>query len=409
MIFRKLLSTKHLLVLLLLSGVEEAPAHELSAGTLGFLKKLVDTNSGTENIDGQEKVRKLIKAEFAKHKLNVEEIAVTNAQNQERKILRLQKSGSSGEIVLLGHIDTVFSTTSTFQKLRIDGDKISGPGIIDMKGGIALINEILSNLSESELNRVQIILNDDEEVGSGASKAKLLELTKNAKSILVFEPGLPDASVVTSQSGVAWYNLVVNGKAAHAGLEPEKGFSACTELSYKIVQAAKLSDLVNGINVNPGVIEGGTKPNIVCEKASVRLDLRFKKLKQLTDLENALTKITKTIYIKTPIDFTPSASLTQVAKLSPLTEEKSAKIFSVFSSVAKALSLSAKSSHVGYGSDGNNLSTGEADILVGVGPYGGGMHTENEFMSAKSFAEREKLVTAFIKELLKGGIERKLK
>lgn len=349
-------------------------------------------------------MRDLIKSEFVQYGLTASEIEVPNAQNVIRKILVFKTTDSTGEIVLLGHTDTVFPQSSPFQSFKIDNDKITGPGIIDMKGGIAIIGEILGKLTESQRKRVQVIFNDDEEVGSTASKAKLLELTQNAKAILVFEPGLPDASVVVSQSGVAWYNLEVHGKAAHAGLEPEKGFSACTELSYKIVDAASLSDLMNGINVNPGVIEGGTKPNVVCEKASVRLDLRFKKSAQLTDLENSLNKIATTVYSKhTPPNFSPSSTLTQFAKLPPLEEEKTAKLFSIFTNVSQALSLSVNGQHVGYGSDGNNLSPNKADILVGLGPYGGGMHTQEEFLSIKSYKERLNVNTAFIQELLKGG------
>ena len=379
-----------------------ASAEQLTPGTQRFLKNLVEINSGTENIAGQQAVRKLIKNEFAQYGLTANEIDVPSAQNTIRKILVFNTPDSSNEIVLLGHTDTVFPQVSPSQPFNIEGGKIVGPGVIDMKGGIALIGDILGQLNENERKRIQIIFNDDEETGSNASRAKLQELTSAAKAILVFEPGLPDGSVVVSHGGIASYMLDVKGKAAHAGLEPEKGFSACTELSYKIVEAANLSDPINGTNVNPGIMEGGTKRNIVCEHARAQLDVRFKKTVQFTELERSLKKITESIYSRhIPADFSPSATLTQVNKRLPFVEEKSAKLFTIFSNVAKNLSLPAKGQYVGYVTDASSVSSNNADILVGLGPYGGGMHTPEEFLSIKSYGERLRLDTAFIKELLK--------
>lgn len=377
-------------------------SQELTPHTQHFLKKLVEINSGTENVAGQHAVRELIKSEFAQYGFVATEIELPAAQNTVRKMLVLNTPDSSGEVVLLGHTDTVFAPDSPFQQFKIEHEKIYGPGIIDMKGGIALIGDILNQLNESERKHIQVIFNDDEETGSVASNAKLIELTRAAKVVLVFEPGLPDGSVVTSESGLSWYVLDVKGKPSHAGLEPEKGFSACTELSYKVIKAAALSDLANGINVNPGVIKGGTKPNVVCEQASVQLDIRYTKPAQLNQLEHALHKIADTVYSQhIPANFFPSTTVTHDPHRPPLAPEKTARLFSIFSDVAKNFSLQPNGQHVGYGSDGNNVSVNNAEILVGLGPYGGGMHTQDEFLSTKSYAERLKVDTAFIKELLK--------
>lgn len=379
-----------------------ASAEQLSPKTERFLKDLVNINSGTENIAGQQAVRGLIKSEYASYGLIADEIDVPGSQNAVRKILVLKTPDSSGEIVLLGHTDTVFSRNSPFQSATIKDGKIYGPGVIDMKGGIALIGDVLGKLNKNERKRIQIIFNDDEETGSNASKAKLLELTRSAKAVLVFEPGLPDGSVVVSHGGIASYILDIKGKAAHAGLEPEKGFSACTELSYKIVEIANLSDPMKRININPGVIDGGMKSNIVCEHASAKLDMRFKTLEQFNELEKSLNKITEKVYSKRiPVDFSPSAKLTRINKHLPFIEEKSAKLFAIFSNVAKNLSLVAKGQYVGYVTDASSISSNNADILVGLGPYGGGMHTSDEFLSIKHYGERLRLNTAFIKELLK--------
>lgn len=383
-------------------------AEQLPPGTQLFLKNLVDTNSGTENVAGQQAVRELIKNEFAQYGLIAKEIDVPGAHNTIRKILVLHTPDSSNEIVLLGHTDTVFPQNSPSQPFTIKDGKIVGPGVIDMKGGIALIGDILGRLNESERKRIQVIFNDDEETGSIASKATLLELTKSAKVVLVFEPGLPDGAVVVSHGGIALYLLDVKGKAAHAGLEPEKGFSACTELSYKIVEAANLSNPLNNINVNPGIMEGGIKLNIVCEHASAQFDIRFRTPEQFSELERSLNKITEKVYSPhIPADFSPTAKLTQLYKRLPFTEEKSAKLFSLFSKVAQDLSLPAKGQYVGYVTDASTVSGNNLEILAGLGPYGGGMHTAGEFLSIKHYDERLRLDTAFIKELLKTAPLRK--
>jgi len=383
-----------------LSGV--ANAEQLRSKTQRFLRDLVEINSGTENIAGQQAVRELIKNEFAQYGLPASEIEVPGAQNTIRKILVFKTHDSSNEIVLLGHTDTVFSPSSPPQPFTMKNGKIYGPGVIDMKGGIALIGDILSQLNDSERKRIQVIFNDDEETGSIASREKLRELTNSAKAVLVFEPGLPDGSVVVSHGGIASYILDVKGKAAHAGLEPEKGFSACIELSYKMIEAANLSDLVSRININPGVIEGGMKSNIVCEHASAKLDVRFQTPEQFVDVEKSLNKIAENVYSKRiPADFLPSATLTRVNKRPPFLEEKSARLFSIFSNVAQNLSLTARGRYVGYVTDASSISSNNADILVGLGPYGGGMHTTEEFLSIKRYGERLRLDTAFIKELLK--------
>lgn len=390
-----------ILIILILTWTSITLA-QLNRDQFLLLKKMVEINSSTDNLEGLAELRQVITNEFKKLNFEVIPITMTAANQTSRTILQIRRPHSNNTITLLGHIDTVFPLSSRFAPLSMDNKIIRGPGVIDMKSGILLMREIVQNLNEEELNHVQIILNDDEEIGSIYSKNKLRQLIPPQTSVLIFEPGLSNGSVVTSQSGVAWFELTSYGKAAHAGLEPQNGFSACTEMGYKISKIVELSNLTSGINLNPGILTGGTTPNIVCDQSSLKIDMRFKTMNQYQTLTEELQKITDTIYSHfIPPQFTPSSSLKPLAFLPPLAEDKTSFLFHLLSQLAPKLGNSIRGSHVGYGSDGNNLSDLPINILVGLGPYGGGMHTKEEFMNLDSFNERLKLNINLIKELIR--------
>ncbi len=206
---------------------------ETAAEWQSLLESLVDINSGTRNVEGLDAVREVLIPEFEKLGLRAD----IHDLDDGHKLVAMAVPGGAPEVLLMGHIDTVFPRDSTFQTFEAKGDRIYGPGIIDMKAGIVLILELLKRLEGSDrLEKVLVILNDDEEIGSPYSRALVRDLAAGVETGLVFEPGLPGGAVVTSHSGVRWLTLSVQGKAAHAGLEPEKGLNACVELSHKVVE-----------------------------------------------------------------------------------------------------------------------------------------------------------------------------
>lgn len=374
----------------------------INSDQLMFLSQLVNTNTSTENQDGLESLRALIKNEFERLNFEVKLVDANSSRPYSHQVMLIRRPHSNNSITLLGHIDTVFPPTSDFNSITVEENVIRGPGVIDMKSGILLLREIVQALNEDDLSHVQIILNDDEEIGSIFSKSIIRHLIPASASVLIFEPGLADGSVVTSQSGVAWFELSTQGKAAHAGLEPETGFNACTELANKITRVAELSDLNRGVNLNPGVVSGGSKPNVVCDQANVKIDMRFKTTEQYNLLSKDLQKITDTVYSRfLPPKFIPTSQLKQLAFLPPLNVEKTSTLFDLVLNLSNALGIKIKGAHVGYGSDGNNISDLPVNVLVGLGPYGGGMHTKNEFMDIGSFESRMKLNLGLIKKLIK--------
>jgi glutamate carboxypeptidase len=302
----------------------------------------------------------------------------------------------------MGHIDTVFPEDSAFQRFALQGDRLYGPGVIDMKGGIVLMRDLIAKfIGTDELKKFVIMINDDEEIGSPYSKKLLQQLGVDIAAGLVFEPGLPDGSVVTSHSGVYWLTLTVEGKAAHAGLEPELGINACVELSDKVVRLAKLSDYGRKLSVNVGTLDGGTKRNVVCEVAEAGIDVRFV---EKDDLENTLAAI-QTIADEMSVhnevlDAAPTASLETHVAISSMPAARTERLYALLQIAGKAVGQKVSGRHVGYASDANHLADTGMDLLVGLGPYGAGMHTDEEFLSVSTFEERLALSEALVREML---------
>jgi glutamate carboxypeptidase len=368
--------------------------------SLQFLKDLVEIPSGTSMSAGLEQMRMRIQKEFATLGMNGTLLDGSNG----RKILVLERADAKPRILIIGHVDTVYNNPARVPKLITEDIKVKGPGVIDMKGGITVIHKALRELvaqgKSDILNKIKIVLNDDEETGSKDSVNVLLSQVKDCDAALIFEPGLSDGSLVTAHSGIKWLKMTVHGKAAHAGMEPEKGLNACVELGYKLVSLGSLSDYSKGLAVTPGVIEGGTTPNTVCETASVKIDVRYTKQE---DLENVLREI-RSINLKTNtandiIGMKPSSDLEELVSIPPMSTEATRSLFDLARKVGASLRNKVTGKPVGYASDGNQLAKTGIRLLVGLGPYGGGMHSSEEFMDVRSFSDRVLLTKGLLEAL----------
>jgi glutamate carboxypeptidase len=365
---------------------------------LKLLKTVVEINSGTPNIQGQEKVRDAFIPEFEALGLKASVFPLADG----RKVVSLQFPGAKPDLLLVGHIDTVFPETSSFQKFSSTGAIAAGPGVIDMKGGNVLLLNALSDMRDEDLlKRVRVVLNDDEEIGSVYSQNKLLELAQGVRSGLVFEPGLSDGALVTAQAGIRWLELIVHGKAAHAGLEPENGINAAAELAHKLTQIHALTDYSCHLTVNIGSVGGGTATNIVCQEASANLDIRYV---DQADLDRVLAKIqaiaqSSSIKSRATGD-KPTAEIKEISRRPDMPVGATAALFKMAQSAGAAVHQEIKGRAVGYASDANGLAKTGMNLLVGLGPYGGGMHTDKEYMVQRSYPERLQLVTMLMRNIL---------
>lgn len=375
-----------------------APAQAMEPHYRELLGRLVNINSASDNLAGLAQVRALLVPQFealglvlTRHRL---------AQDG-REVLSFELPGATPTVMLVGHLDTVFPAAGPFQTLKDEGDRLSGPGVIDMKGGVVLLLNVLTQLKDQGgLGQVRVVLNDDEELGSPHSKATLRQLAQGLRYGLVFEPGLADGAVVSSQSGVRWIRLSTTGKAAHAGLEPEQGIDACLDLTIKTGKVVALAQAGKGVTINPGLLQGGSKPNVVCEKASVTFDIRFRSQSDWQQLSAAIERISAVSDVINPLlKQGTHTEMTQLAEMPLLPATSSTDLVTRIQSSARALGQTVPARPVGYGSDGNNLAETGMQLLVGVGPYGGGMHSDHEYMLTSAYEARLTLLTRLIPQL----------
>ena len=295
------------------------------------------------------------------------------------------------KIVLLCHLDTVWPKGSFQPTWKIEADIATGPGVFDMKAGFIQALYAVSQVSGAQEN-VALVATTDEETGSATSKELIERLAKTAQAVLVFEASL-DGKVKTGRKGTAMYQVVVTGKASHAGLEPEKGINATTELAKLVMQIAALENPEFGTTAVPTVMQSGTTTNTVPALAKLDIDVRSFKISELNRIDKSIRALSSDI---------AKVEVTGGVNRPPLETSSSMELYEKLEKVAKDLGL-APIGHasVGGASDGNLAAAAGAKVLDGLGAIGMGAHAPSESIKISTIDERIKLTTAFINELLK--------
>jgi glutamate carboxypeptidase len=298
-------------------------------------------------------------------------------------------------VLLLGHYDTVYPLgTLASMPCEIDNGRLRGPGVLDMKSGIALMLHAIAGLQawHGQVPRpVTVFLVSDEEVGSHSSRKVTEALAKESAGVLVLEPaaGLRGA-VKTARKGVGEYTLRVKGVAAHAGLDPGKGHSAILELARQIAVVSKLNNLQQGVSVNPGVIEGGTRTNVVAAEASVGIDVRIKSAKQASGLDRKLRSIKP---------FDKHCKLEVTGGINRLPFERTTGVAALYKKareIAGQIEWKLEEAAVGGGSDGNFTAGMGIPTLDGMGGVGEGAHAVHEFIVISELPRRALLLAGMI-------------
>jgi glutamate carboxypeptidase len=302
---------------------------------------------------------------------------------------------SSKPVLLLGHYDTVYPLgTLANMPCKIENGRLHGPGVLDMKSGIALILHAIAALRawHGTLPRpVTVFLVSDEEVGSHSSRKITEALARNSAGVLVLEPaaGLRGA-VKTARKGVGEYTLRVKGIAAHAGLDPGKGHSAILELARQITVIAKLNNLQQGVSANPGLIHGGTRTNVVAAEASVGIDVRIKRAQQASALDRKLRSLKP---------FDKHCKLEMTGAINRLPMERTAGVAALYKKaqqIARHIGWKLDEAAVGGGSDGNFTAGMGIPTLDGMGGVGDGAHALHEFIVVSELPRRALLLAGMI-------------
>ncbi len=297
-------------------------------------------------------------------------------------------------VLLLGHFDTVYSV-GTLEKMpcHIADGKLYGPGVLDMKSGIALMLYAIQALQaeHSGLPRpVTVLLVSDEEVGSHSSRKITENLAEKSAAALVLEPAASGGAVKTARKGVGEYILNVKGIAAHAGLDPGKGHSAIVELARQIVAISKLNDLRRGLSVNAGVIRGGTRTNVIAAEATVEIDVRIKQAKQAPTLDRKIRSLKP---------FDKHCQLHIEGGINRMPMERTAGVAALYKkaqSIAKEMNWNLEEAAVGGGSDGNFTAALGVPTLDGMGGIGQGAHALHEHIVISELPRRALLLSAMI-------------
>jgi glutamate carboxypeptidase len=365
------------------------------------IRELVEIESPSDNKPAADRMAEFLATKFEKlggrtrlHRardfgdnLQIDFDGSSEAQSAKRK-----------PVLLLGHYDTVYPLgTLASMPCKIDRGRLHGPGVLDMKAGIALIFHAIEALQSwhGRLPRpVTVFLVSDEEVGSHSSRKITEALAKKSAGVLVLEPaaGLRGA-VKTARKGVGEYTLRVRGVAAHAGLDPGKGHSAIVELAHQITAIAKMNNLAQGISVNAGVIRGGTRTNVVAAEASVAVDVRIKKAKQAAAVDRKFRALK-------PID--KHCKLETTGGINRLPMERTAGVAALYQQarkIAGEIHWTLDEAAVGGGSDGNFTAGIGIPTLDGMGGVGEGAHAIHEYIVISELPRRALLLAGMIESV----------
>jgi glutamate carboxypeptidase len=275
--------------------------------------------------------------------------------------------------------------------------RLWGPGVLDMKAGIAFFlyaMRILRDLDVPAPGKVLMQINSDEEVGSESSRALTEKNAKRSRAVLVLEPGTGlEGKLKTARKGVGGYTITVHGKASHSGLDFSGGASAVLELARQIQRIAAFTNLPRGITVNPGIVSGGTRVNVVAAEARAEVDLRVLRLKDAAALDRRFHGLR-------PVDKRCSIEVAGGLNRPPL--ERSPAIVQLFRKarkLAREMDVELEESLSGGGSDGNFTAALGVPTLDGLGAVGEGAHALNESILVDRIADRTALLAKLVAEL----------
>jgi len=303
-----------------------------------------------------------------------------------------------GDILALGHSDTVWPMgTLAKMPFRHEEGRLWGPGVLDMKAGIVFFIFAMRTLRDLDIpvnSRVRMLINSDEEVGSDSSRHLTQETARRAKAVLVLEPGTGlEGKLKTARKGVGDYTIAVHGLASHAGVDFTAGASAIVELARQIERVGLFTNLKRGITINPGLISGGSRSNVVAAEASAVVDIRVPRLRDAEVLDRKFRALK-------PFDKRCKIEVSGGLNRPPM--ERSVGIVQLFRTaqqLARELGIQIEESMTGGGSDGNFTAALGIPTLDGLGGVGEGAHAPHESILVNRIADRTALLAKLVAAL----------
>ncbi len=371
-----------------------ARQHELLALTCA----LVETESPSGDKDGSSAVVSLLaSAAGSIGAVNSVERITSEDFGEHVRIRAFAGENEAAPIVILGHTDTVHPRGAVKERpWRAEGNRIYGPGIFDMKANLALALEALRACEATEAcpqSPVTILLTCDEESGSPSGRPLIEAEAKNARAVLVLEPSAAGGRVKTARKGTGMFTIKVHGRAAHAGLEPEKGVSAVLELARQTIRLHNLNNPATGTTVMVTVAHGGTHSNVVPDEAEAEIDVRFSSAVEAGRIENAIVNLK-------PFDERAQLTISGGINRPPL--ERTALVASLYErarELASLLDFELGEASVGGASDGNFVGALSVPVLDGLGIEGDGAHAAHEHIIVDNIARQGAVLSGLIATL----------
>lgn len=356
---------------------------------LALLEAMVNVDSGSGDQEGFKKLAAIIRPIAEELRCSFESRVAHDGS-----VHYVMGRGEGERILMIAHLDTVFPQgTAARRPFTVAGERAYGPGVSDCKSGVVTILAALDELNRSHWPacRIECLFNTDEEMSSPGSREIIADLAKGARAVLVVEPAEGN-NLTVARKGIGRFVLKVSGKAAHSGSNYVEGRNAVVEMAHKIIAIQQLSDLKTGMTFNPAVVKGGSKPNIIPDYAEVEIDLRLKTAAQERQALECLNEVVQRRWIAGTKSWLEGMITRPPMEPTPA----NLQLYQEFKLIADDLGIALGRMESGGGSDANLAAACGVPVIDGLGPVGGGHHTEDEYLEISSLFLRIKLLTEYL-------------
>jgi glutamate carboxypeptidase len=379
-----------------------AAAQAARPGQLRLLEQVVNIDSGTGDVEGGRKVAGMLVPRLQALGMTIESVPAEETGLAENTVATLSGRGKN-RILIIGHIDTVFGPGTVQRRpFRTDDKRAYGPGVADEKGGVVegvYALQILHDLGFSNFGKIVFLMETSEERGSPGTRALIARLLKEADFELNLEPGDPPDTLTVWRKGSETFRIDVKGRAAHAGVAPQEGRNAALELIHQISGLAVFPQSGDGLTANLTLMQAGTRANIIPENASAQVNVRVRDKADFARVEQTLRQHADTTVIPdTTVTISGGEGFPPLPR-NPATDALAARAQRIYAGIGRTLATG------GNGGASESALAADAGVaaLDGLGPVGGGFHSDKEYLELDTVTPRLYLLTMLLMELGQGA------
>jgi glutamate carboxypeptidase len=360
------------------------------------LEAMVNVDCGSYSPEGVNRIADRCERRFVEHGWEVERRSHDGRPRLGDLVIGRLRGGGGPDVLLVGHMDTVFDDGTVEERpFRIEGDRARGPGVSDMKAGLLagfFATHALRDAGFDGFGTITYVCNPDEEIGSPFSGPVIRELAPQHDAAFVLEGARENGDIVSARKGVTDYTIRISGRAAHAGVEPEKGRNAILQAAHTIVALQALNGRWPGVTVNVGTVHGGTRSNVVAERCELHVDLRSPELETLEEAESEVRRICS----ETAVPDVSVAAETNSWHRPMEKKEATQRLVDIAVAAAAELGFELRDAATGGASDANTTSAAGTPTIDGLGPVGGDDHGPEEWVDLTSIVPRTALLATIV-------------